>query len=57
MVEYENKMAFTAKKEEEEEKINFDSEIEVRRGKYRIKKGGKLMKFATRDEAEKALAE
>ena len=55
MVEYENKMAFTAKKEEE--KINFDSEIEVRRGKYRIKKGGKLMKFATRDEAEKALAE
>ena len=55
MVEYENKMAFTAKKEEE--KINFDSEIEVRRGKYRIKKDGKLMKFATRDEAEKALAE
>ena len=56
MVEYENKMAFTAKKEEEE-KIDFDSEIEVRRGKYRIKKEGKLMKFATRKEAEKALAE
>ncbi len=55
MVEYENKMAFTAKKEEE--KIDFDSEIEVRRGKYRIKKQGKLMKFATRKEAEKALAE
>ena len=56
MVEYENKMDFTAKKEEEE-KIDFDSEIEVRRGKYRIKKQGKLMKFATRKEAEKALAE
>ena len=55
MVEYENKMAFTAKKEEE--KINFDSEIEVRRGKYRIRKNGQLLKFDTREEAEKALAE
>ena len=54
MVEYENKMAQTTEKEE---KIDFDSKIEVRRGKYRIKKQGKLMKFTTREEAEKALAE
>ncbi len=54
MVEYENKMATTTKKEE---KIDFDSEIEVRRGWYRIRKQGRLMKFATREEAEKALAE
>ena len=54
MVEYENKMAQTTKKEE---KIDFDSKIEVRRGWYRIRKQGRLMKFATREEAEKALAE
>ncbi len=54
MVEYENKMATTTEKEE---KIDFDSEIEVRRGWYRIRKQGRLMKFATREEAEKALAE
>ena len=54
MVEYENKMAQTTEKEE---KIDFDSKIEVRRGQYRIRKQGKLMKFATRKEAEKALAE
>jgi hypothetical protein len=54
MVEYENKMAQTTEKEE---KIDFDSKIEVRRGRYRIRKNGKLMKFATREEAEKALAE
>ena len=54
MVEYENKMAQTTEKEE---RIDFDSKIEVRRGQYRIRKQGKLMKFATREEAEKALAE
>ena len=56
MVEYENKMAQTTEKEEKID-FDFDSKIEVRRGWYRIRKQGKLMKFATREEAEKALAE
>ena len=58
MVEYENKMAKTTVKDVVTAIVTEpESEIEVRRGKYRIRKNGKLMKFATREEAEEALAE
>ena len=56
MVEYENKMAQPTVKDVVEAIIP-ESEIEVRRGKYRIRKNGKLLKFDTREEAEEALAE
>ena len=58
MVEYENKMATTSVKDVVTAIVtNSEPEIEVRRGKYRIRKGGQLMKFDTREEAEEALAE
>ena len=60
MVEYENKMAKTSVKDVVTAivtKPKPEPEIEVRRGKYRIRKNGQLMKFATREEAEEALAE
>ena len=58
MVEYENKMAKTTVKDVVTA-IGTESkpEIEFRRGQYRIRKNGRLMKFATREEAEEALAE
>tara|TARA_R100000656_G_C3914589_1_gene121594 strand:+ start:416 stop:586 length:171 start_codon:yes stop_codon:yes gene_type:complete len=56
MVEYENKMAQTTVKDVVEAIIP-EPEIEVRRGKYRIRKNGQLLKFDTREEAEEALAE
>ena len=58
MVEYENKMAKTSVKDVVTAIVtNSEPEIEVRRGKYRIRKNGILMKFDTREEAEEALAE
>ena len=56
MVEYENKMATTTVKDVVTA-ITTEPEIEVRRGKYRIRKNGILLKFDTREEAEEALAE
>ena len=56
MVEYENKMATTTVKDVVTAIIT-EPKIEVRRGKYRIRKGGQLLKFDTREEAEEALAE
>ena len=58
MVEYENKMATTTVKDVVTAIVtNSEPEIEVRRGKYRIRKNGQLLKFDTREEAEEALAE
>ena len=58
MVEYENKMATTSVKDVVTAIVtNSEPEIEVRRGKYRIRKNGQLLKFDTREEAEEALAE
>jgi hypothetical protein len=60
MVEYENKMAKTSVKDVVTAivtKSKPEPEIEVRRGKYRIRKNGQLLKFDTREEAEEALAE
>ena len=58
MVEYENKMAKTTVKDVVTAIVtNSEPEIEVRRGKYRIRKNGQLLKFDTREEAEEALAE
>ena len=58
MVEYENKMAKTTVKDVVTALVTkSEPEIEVRRGQYRIRKNGQLMKFATREEAEEALAE
>ena len=37
--------------------INTAPEIEERRGKFRIRKNGKLFKFDTKEAAEKALKE
>ena len=37
--------------------INTAPEIEERRGKFRIRKNGKLLKFNTKEEAQKALEE
>ena len=56
MVEYENKMATTTVKDVVTAIIP-ESKIEERRGKYRIRKNGQLLKFNTREEAEEALAE
>ena len=58
MVEYENKMAKTSVKDVVTAIVTEpELEIEFRRGQYRIRKNGRLMKFATREEAEEALAE
>ena len=58
MVEYENKMAKTSVKDVVNAIVtNSEPEIEVRRGKYRIRKNGQLLKFDTKEEAEEALAE
>jgi len=58
MVEYENKMATTSVKDVVTAIVtNSEPEIEVRRGKYRIRKNGQLLKFDTKEEAEEALAE
>ena len=60
MVEYETKMA-VAKSDPVSDGdsiiINTAPEIEERRGKFRIRKGGKLLKFDTKEEAQKALKE
>ena len=56
MVEYENKMA-TSTVKDVVTAIVAEPEIELKRGSYRIRKNGRLMKFATREEAEEALAE
>ena len=58
MVEYENKMATTTVKDVVTAIIpKPNSEIEFKRGNYRIRKNGRLLKFATREEAEEALGE
>jgi len=58
MVEYENKMAKSSVKDIVTALVTkSEPEIEVRRGKYRIRKNGQLLKFDTREEAEEALAE
>ena len=58
MVEYENKMATTTLKDKVVAMVTkSEPEIEVRRGKYRIRKNGQLLKFDTKEEAEEALAE
>tara|TARA_X000001382_G_scaffold127665_1_gene115885 strand:- start:413 stop:595 length:183 start_codon:yes stop_codon:yes gene_type:complete len=60
MVEYETKMA-VAKSDPVSDGdsiiINTAPEIEERRGKFRIRKGGRLLKFDTKEAAEKALKE
>ena len=60
MVKYETKMA-VAKSDPVSDGdsiiINTAPEIEERRGKFRIRKGGKLLKFDTKEEAQKALKE
>lgn len=60
MVEYETKMA-VAKSDPVSDGdsiiINTAPEIEERRGKFRIRKNGKLLKFDTKEEAQKALKE
>ena len=58
MVEYENKMAKYSVKDIVTALVTkSEPEIEVRRGKYRIRKNGQLLKFDTKEEAEEALAE
>ena len=58
MVEYENKMATTSVKDVVTAIVtNSEPDIDVRRGKFRIRKNGQLLKFDTREEAEEALAE
>ena len=60
MVEYETKIAVPKSdpvSEGDSIIINTVPEIEERRGKFRIRKGGKLLKFNTKEEAEKALKE
>ena len=58
MVEYENKMAQTTVKDVVTAIIpEPNPEVKFYRGQYRIRKNGQLMKFATREEAEEALAE
>ena len=60
MVEYETKMA-VAKSDPVSEGdaiiINTAPEIEERRGKFRVRINGKLYKFNTKEEAQKALKE
>ena len=58
MVEYENKMATTTVKDVVAAIIpEPNPEVKFYRGQYRIRKNGQLLKFDTREEAEKALAE
>ena len=60
MVEYENKMAKSSVKDIVTAlvtKSEPNPEVKFYRGQYRIRKNGRLMKFATREEAEEALAE
>ena len=57
MVEYETKMAVPSSKSEEAPAVEATPEIEERRGKFRIRKNGKLFKFNTKEEAQKALEE
>ena len=58
MVEYENKMATTTVKDVVTAIVTEPNpEVKFYRGQYRIRKNGKLIKFATREEAEEALAE
>jgi len=57
MVEYETKIAVPSSKSEEAPAVEATPEIEVRRGKFRIRKNGKLLKFDTKEAAEKALKE
>ena len=58
MVEYETKIAVPKSdpvSDGDSIIINTAPEIEERRGKFRIRKNGKLFKFDTKEEAEKAL--
>lgn len=58
MVEYETKIAVPKSdpvSDGDSIIINTAPEIEERRGKFRIRKNGKLFKFNTKEEAEKAL--
>ncbi len=60
MVEYETKIAVPKSdpvSDGDSIIINTVPEIEERRGKFRIRKNGKLFKFNTKEEAEKALKE
>jgi len=57
MVEYDTKMAVSSSKAEEAPVVEATPEIEERRGKFRIRKGGRLLKFDTKEAAEKALKE
>jgi uncharacterized membrane protein len=60
MVEYETKIAVPKSdpvSDGDSIIINTAPEIEERRGKFRIRKGGKLLKFDTKEAAEKALKE
>ena len=60
MVEYETKIAVPKSDPiSEGDKIVYNTppEIEERRGKFRIRKNGKLFKFDTKEAAEKALKE
>ena len=60
MVKYGNKMAVPTSDPVSDGDViihNTVSEIEERRGKFRIRKGGKLLKFNTKEEAQKALEE
>jgi len=58
MVEYETKIAVPKSdpvSDGDSIIINTAPEIEERRGKFRVRKNGKLFKFDTKEEAEKAL--
>jgi len=60
MVEYETKIAVPKSdpvSDGDSIIINTAPEIEERRGKFRIRINGKLFKFDTKEEAEKALKE
>ena len=54
MVEYETKIATPASEPVTQVE---NPEIEERRGKYRVRIAGRLLKFETKAEAEKALEE
>jgi hypothetical protein len=60
MVKYGNKMAVPTSDPVSDGDViiyNTAPEIEERRGKFRIRKNGKLLKFNTKEEAQKALEE
>jgi len=60
MVKYDTKMAIPKSdpvSDGDSIIINTAPEIEERRGKFRIRKNGKLLKFDTKEEAQKALKE